>query len=147
MLLLFVLLTQPFIIHRAITKIFTGYEIYLLRYPNSSLMETEIRATSKVSMATYYTFITPDDIETVLVYMENKLPGFDLMRGSYVIKAPTNKNAICAQVTPFGNTFQKLGIGFPCIEVNIFPSADDRTKIIISEHWNSMFYPRWLTEW
>lgn len=147
MLLLFVLLTQPFLIHRVITKIFTGYEIYLLKYPRSSLVETEIRPTSKVSMATYYSFITPDDIETVLVFMEQKLPGFELMKGSYVIQEPTFQNDVCAQVTPFKNVFQKLSKGFPCIEINIFPSTDEGTEIIISEHWYSMFFPRWLTEW
>jgi hypothetical protein len=32
LLILWVALTQPFLVHRLSTKVFTGYEIYLLKY-------------------------------------------------------------------------------------------------------------------
>jgi len=56
LLALLVAITQPFLIHRLSTKVFTGYEIYLLKYPNSHLVKQEIRPTSKVTMATDYTY-------------------------------------------------------------------------------------------
>jgi hypothetical protein len=80
LLILWVALTQPFVFHRLATRVFTGYEIYQLKYPDSYLVETETTATSKVTMATHYTYHTSDDIDTVREYMEQQRPGFVQMK-------------------------------------------------------------------
>lgn len=147
LLILWVALTQPFVVHRLSTKVFTGYEIYLLKYPNSHLIETEIKATSKVTMATHYTYHTSDDIDTVREYMEQQRPGFVHLQGSRVINEPTFRNTTCADETAFSNIFQVLDKGNPCIEAYIYPSATSGTSIRISEHWSSMVFPAWLTRW
>jgi hypothetical protein len=144
LLILWVALTQPFVVHRLTTKVFTGYEIYLLKYPNSHLVETEIEATSKVTMATHYTYLTSDDLDTVREYMEQQRPGFVHLQGSYVLKEPTFRNITCADETAFRNIFRGLDKGTPCIEVYIYPSANSGTSIRISENWSSMGFPAWL---
>jgi hypothetical protein len=144
LLILWVALTQPFIVHRLATRVFTGYEIYQLKYPNSYLVETETTATSKVSMATHYAYHTSDDIDTVQEYMEQQLPGFVHLQGPRVINEPTHRNTICADETAFRNVFQVLDKGNPCIEVSIYPSATSGTSIRISENWFSMGFPAWL---
>jgi len=147
LLILWMALTQPFVVHRLSTKVFTGYEIYLLKYPNSHLIETEIKATSKVTMATHSTYHTSDDIETVREYMEQQRPGFVHLQGSRVINEPTFRNTTCADETAFSNIFQVLDKGNPCIEVYIYPSATSGTSIRISENWSSMMFPAWLKRW
>ncbi len=147
LLMLWAVLTQPFFAHRLATKIFTYYEIYLLKYPDSHLVETEITATSKVTMATHYTYHTSDYIDTVQEYMDQQLPGYVHMVGSRVIKEPTFTNRTSADETAFRNLFQKIGKGAPCIEVNIYPSVAGGTFILISEHWSSMGFPAWLLSW
>ena len=147
LLIFWVALTQPFLIHRLSTKTFTGYEIYLLKYPNSHLVETEIRATSKVTMATHYAYHTPDDIVTVREYMDQQLPGFVHLQGSRVINEPTFRNSTCADETPFSKIFQLIDKGNPCIEVSVYPSTTTGTSIRISENWSSMGFPAWLISW
>lgn len=147
LLALLVVLTQPFVIHRLSSKVFLSYEIFLLKYPNSHLMEKEIRPTSKVTMATDYTYYTSDDIEIVLEYMEKQQPGFIQLQGSYVIVEPTFRNATCASQTIFSSIFQILKKGTPCIEVFIYPSETSGTSIRISENWSSMGFPAWLRRW
>jgi hypothetical protein len=147
LLALSVALTQPFIVHRLSSKVFTGYEIYLLKYPNSHLIEKEIRPTSKVTMATDYTYYTSGDIDTVLEYMEQRQPGFIQLQGSYVIVEPTFRNTTCANETIFGSIFQILEKGIPCIEVSIYPSETSGTSIRIGENWSSMGFPAWLRRW
>jgi hypothetical protein len=147
LLILWVALTQPFVVHRLATKVFTGYEIYLLKYPNSQLVETEIKATSKVTMATHYTYHTSDDMDTVHEYMEQKRPGFVHLRGSRVINEPTFRNTTCAGETVFRNIFQVLAKGTPCMDVTIYPSATSGTSIRLSETWLSMGFPAWLRRW
>ncbi len=144
LLMLWVALTQPFVVHRLATRVFTGYEIYQLKYPNSYLVETETTATSKITMATHYTYHTSDDIDTVREYMEQQRPGFVHLQGSRVINEPTFRNTICADETAFRNIFQVLNKGNPCIEVSIYPSATSGTSIRISEHWCSLGFPAWL---
>jgi hypothetical protein len=139
-----VVLTQPLFLHRLTTKAFTGYEIYLLKYPNSQLVETEIRATSKVTMATDYTFYSSDDLDTILEYMEQQRPGFVHVSGSRVINEPTFRNNTCADETAFRSIFQVLERGTPCIEVYIYPSSTSGTTVKISEIWSSMGFPAWL---
>ena len=147
LILLWLVLTQPFFVHRLTTKVFTDYEIYLLKYHNSHLVETEIIATSKVTMATHYTYHTSDDIDTVRGYMEQQRPGYVHLQGSRVINEPTFTNTTCADETAFRNIFRVLGKGIPCIEVNIYPSAVSGTSIRISENWSSMGFPAWLRRW
>ena len=142
-----VVLPQPLVIHRVTSKIFTGYEIYLLKYPNSHLVEKAIRPTSKITMATDHTYYTSDDIDTVLEYMEQHQPGFIQLQGSYVIVEPTFRNTTCASETIFGSIFQILEKGIPCIEVSIYPSETSGTSIRISENWSSMGFPAWLRRW
>jgi hypothetical protein len=146
-LILGVVLTQPYLMFRVSSKIFTAYEIYLLKYPNSQLVETEIRATSKVTMAADYIFYSSDNIDTVLEGMEQQRPGFMHLYGSRVINEPTYRNSTCADETAFRYIFQVLARGTPCIEVNLYPSATSGTSIMISEHWNSMGFPAWLRRW
>ncbi len=142
-----VVLTQPFVVHRLSSKVFIAYEIYLLRYPNSHLVETEIKATSKVTMATDYIFYSSDDVDAVLEYMEQQRPGFVQLHGSHVITEPTFRNETCADETVLRNIFQILGKGTPCIEVSIYPYATGGTSISISESWSSMGFPEWLRGW
>jgi hypothetical protein len=142
-----VLLTQPFLVYRLSTKVFTGYELSLLKYPDSHLIEKEIRATSKVTMATDYTFYSPDDFDTVLEFMEQQRPGYVQLQGSYVIVEPTFRNTTCANETMFRNIFQILERGTPCIEVSIYPATTGGTSIRISENWSSMGFPAWLRTW
>ena len=144
LLILWVALTQPFLVHRLATRVFTGYETYQLKYPNSYLVETETTATSKVTMATHYTYRTSDGIDTVREYMEQQLPGFVHLQGPRVIIEPTFRNTICADETAFRSIFQVLDKGNPCIEVSIYPSATSGTSIRISEHWSSLGFPVWL---
>ena len=147
LLILWVALTQPFVVHRLFTKVFTGYEIYLLKYPNSHLVETDIMATSKLTMVTHYTYYTSDDIDIVREFMEQQRPGYVHLQGSRVINEPTFRNTTCADETTFRNIFQVLDKGNPCIEVSIYPSATSGTSIRISEHWSSMGFPVWLRRW
>jgi hypothetical protein len=147
LLALLVVLTQPFVIHRLSSKVFTGYEISLLKHPNSHLVEKVIRPTSKVTMATDHTYYTSDDIDTVLEYMEQQQPGFIQLQGSYVIVEPTFRNTTCASETIFSSIFQILEKGFPCIEVSVYPSETSGTSIRISENWSSMGFPAWLRRW
>ena len=147
LLALLVALTQPFVVHRLSSKVFTRYEIFLLKYPNSHLIERKIRPTSKVTMATDYTYYTSDDIDAVLEYMEQRRPGFVRLQGSYVIVEPTFRNTACANETIFGSIFQILEKGIPCIEVSIYPSETSGTSIRISENWSSMGFPAWLRRW
>ncbi len=147
LLILGVVLTQPLVVHRLLSKVFTAYEIYLLKYPNSQLVETEIRATSKVTMATDYTFYSSDDVDAVLEYMEQQRPGFVQLQGSRVINEPTFRNITCADETALRNIFQILDRGTPCMEISIYPSATRETSIRISENWSSMGFPEWLRRW
>jgi hypothetical protein len=147
LLALSVVLTQPFVIHRLSSKVFTSYEIYLLKYPNSHLVKKEIKPTSKVTMATDNTYYTSDDIDIVLEYMEHQQPGFIQLQGSYVIVEPTFRNTTCASETIFSSIFQILEKGIPCIEVSIYPSETSGTSILISENWSSMGFPAWLRRW
>jgi hypothetical protein len=147
LLILWVALTQPFVVHRLSTKVFTGYEIYLLKYPNSHLVESKIRPTSKVTMATYYNYHASDNIDTVREYMEKQRPGFVHLHGSRVINEPTYRNSTCADETAFRYIFQVLDKGSPCIDVYIYPSDTSGTSIRISEHWSSMHFPAWLRRW
>lgn len=137
-------LTQPLVVHRLATRVFTGYEINQLKYPNSNLVEKETMTTSKITMATHYTYHTSDDIDTVREYMEQQRPGFVHLQGSRVINEPTFRNTICANETAFRNIFQALDKGDPCIEVSIYPSSTSGTSIKISEHWSSLGFPVWL---
>jgi hypothetical protein len=139
--------TQPFVIHRLSTKLFTGYELSLLKYPDSQLTEKEIRATSKVTMATDYIFYSPDDFDTVLEFMEQKQPGYVQLQGSYVIVEPTFRKTTCANETMFKDIFQLLELGTPCIEVSIYPATTSGTSIRMSENWSSMGFPAWLRKW
>ncbi|SRR6266508_3590922 len=139
--------TQPFVVHRLSTKVFTGYEIYLLKYPDSHLIEKEIRATSKVTMATDYTFYSSDDVDTVLKFMEQQRPGYVQLQGSYMIVEPTFRKTTCANATMFRGIFQMLERGAPCIETSIYPAATGGTTIRISENWSSMGFPAWLRKW
>ncbi len=147
LLILGVILTQPLVVHRLASKVFTAYEIYLLKYPNSRLVNTEIRATTKVTMATDYSFYSSDRLDTVLGYMEQKRPGFVQLQGSHVIEEPTFRNITCAGETMLRNIFQILDIGHTCIEVSIYPSAAGGTSILMSENWFSMGFPDWLRSW
>ena len=149
--LLFFLVTilRPFetcyVAFRFSSKVFTNFEIYRLKYPGSRLTESEVSYTSKVTMARYHTYHTTDDINTVLKYFEQKLPGFVHMIGSRVKIEPTYRNEFSAGETEFNSIFQELGRGTPYIEVYIFPSVTSGTTIQISEHWSSMGVPLWLT--
>ena len=142
-----VVFTQPFVAHRLSTKVFTAYEIYLLKYLNSQLVETETSATSKVTMATDYTFYISDDVDTVVKFMEQQQPGYIQLQGSYVIVEPTFRNTTCANETMFRGVFQILKRGSPCIEVSVYPVATGGTSIQISENWSSMGFPAWLRKW
>jgi hypothetical protein len=135
------------VIYRLTTKVFTGYELSLLTYPNSHLIEKEIGATSKVTMATDYTFYSPDDFDTVLEFMEQQRPGYIQLQGSYVIVEPTFRNTTCANETMFRDIFQIFERGTPCIEVSIYPATIGGTAIRISENWSSMGFPAWLRKW
>ena len=108
------------------------------------LVETETKATSKETMATHYIYHTPDDIDTVREYMQQRLPGFVHLQGSHVINEPTFRNTIGADETALRNIFQVLDKGHPYIEVSIYPSASSGTSIRISEHWRSLGFPAWL---
>ena len=147
LLILLVLLTQPYFVHRLSSKLFTSYEIYLLKYPDSKLVEKEILATSKISMATHYKYHSLDDIDIVLEYMDQQLPGFVQLGGSRVINEPTFRNTICADVTLFEKIYEFLDKGTPCIDVSIYPSSTSGTTIRVSENWVSMGFPRWLIGW
>ncbi|MCG2787861.1 MAG: hypothetical protein L6461_22455 [Anaerolineae bacterium] len=147
LLALWVVLTQPLVAYRLSSKVFTSYEIYLLKYPNSHLVKKEIKPTSKMTMATDYTYYTSDDIDTVLEYMEQRQPGFIQLQGSYVIVESTFRKTTCANETIFRNIFQILERGFPCIEMSIYPSGPSGTSIRISENWSSMGFPAWLIRW
>jgi hypothetical protein len=139
--------TQPFLIHRLATKAFTYYELYLLKYPDSSLVERVIRPTSKVTMATHYTFYSSDEVGTVLQFMELERPGYVKLHGSYVIVEPTFRNTTCADETMFRRIFQNLEGFPPCFEVSIYPAAKGGTYIRKSELWFSMRFPAWLKKW
>jgi hypothetical protein len=145
--MLWVALTQPLVFFRFTTKIFTGYQLYLLQYPKSRFVEKVITATSKVTMATHFYYHTSEDIETVLAYYELQRPGFSYLHGSRVIIEPTFKHTACADETAFREIFQSLENGYPCIEVSIYPSSAGGTSIRISEHWFSMRVPGWLRRW
>jgi hypothetical protein len=145
--LLWLVISKPFMAHRLVTKAFTSYEVSQLKYPNSRLENKEIRATSKITMATHYVYSTGDDIDSVLVYLENELPGFEHLTGSRVINEPTYRNTICADETVFQRIFQFHDKGIPCIEVSVFPSDDINTSIRYSEKWTSMGFPSWLIRW
>jgi hypothetical protein len=147
LLLLWMVLTQPFLVHRLFSKIFTAYELQLFRYPSIDLFDKKITATSKVTMATHYYYHTSDEIEIVLDYIEEQIPGFFLMHGSRVINEPTFVNFTCANDTAFRNIFAFLDKGTPCIEVYIYPSETTGTIIRISEHWTSMDFPSWIIRW
>ena len=136
--------SQPFVVHRIATKAFTGYELYQLKYPNSQLIETEIRATSKVTIATDHIFYSSDDVDTVLKYLELRRPDFVRLQGSHVIIEPTFRNTTCANETMFRGIFHRLEKGTPCIEVSIHPAVGGGTSIRISENWSSMGFPAWL---
>jgi hypothetical protein len=138
-------LTQPYIVHRLSSKIFTAYELLLLKYPNSEHIETETLATSKISIATHYTYHTSDNIETVRQYFEKQRPGFVKMHGSRVISEPTYVNKTCVDETAFRTIFEFINKGKPYIEVYIYPSGTSGTFIRISEHWTSFGFPSWLT--
>jgi len=137
-------LIQPFLVHRLLSKIYTNYEIYLLKYPNSYLVESKIRPTSKVTMATDYTYCTSDDIDTVREYFEKQIPGFVHLQGPRVVNEPTYSNRTCADEMVFKYFFQAFGLGGPCIEIKIYPSDVDETLITITEHWSSMGFPGWV---
>ena len=147
LLFLWVAISKPFLGHRLATKAFTYYEISQLKYPNSRLAEKEITATTKITMATHYVYITADDIDAVREYMELEHPGYIHLQGSRVINEPTYRNTFCADETVFMRVFQFLEKGYPCIEVNIFPSENDNTHIRYSENWTSMGFPAWLRRW
>ena len=147
LLFLWVGISKPYLVHRLATKAFTYYEKSQLKYPNSNLADKEITATSKITMATHYVYITTDDIDTVREYMENEHPGFVHLQGSRVINEPTYRNTFCADETAFKRIFRFLDKGPPCIEVNIFPSDTGSTSIRLSENWTSMGFPGWLTRW
>jgi hypothetical protein len=140
-------LTQPFFVHRLFTKAFTAYELSLLKYPDSQLIQREISPTSKITMATYYTFHSPDDLESVLDFMEQQRPGYVQLQGSYVIVEPTFRNTTCANETLFRGMFHILELSAPCIKVSIYPSATGGTSIRISENWVSKGFPAWLRTW
>jgi hypothetical protein len=139
---------QPFIaryiVFRLCSRAFTFYEINHLKYPNSDFVMSEVTPTTKITMATHYTFYTTDNIMTVLEFMEQKLPGNVQMKGSYVKTEPTYRNSIGADETKFKSIFQVIGYHAPYIEVNIYPSTTGGTTIQISEHWLSMGVPSWL---
>ena len=137
-------LAEPLFAHRLTTKMYARYEIYLLKYPHSQFVVSETRATSKVTMATDYTYHTPDDIDTVRKYMEQKMPEFVRLEGPRVINEPTYSNSTCADETSFKYFFQVLGRVSPCVEVKIYPSDTGGTSIIISENWYSAGFPAWL---
>lgn len=141
------MITQPFIVHRVSTKVFTNYELSLLKYPKSHLVGTEIRPTSKVTMETNFNYYTSDNLETVLEYMEEQLPGFVQLQGSWVIVEPTYRNTIGSEETAFRFIFQYLEKGMPGIAVYIYPSDIEGTSIRISEKWSSMGFPAWLRRW
>ncbi len=154
LLVLGVAFTQPFALHRLSSKVFTRYELYLLKYPDSHLLGKEIRATSKVTMATDYTFYSPDDVDAVLEYMETQRPGYIQLQGSYVIVEPTFRNTACANETMFRGVFQLLERGAQrgqrgalCVEISIYPATTNGTTIQISENWTSMGLPAWLRKW
>ena len=138
------LLGQPQVVYRFATKIYTTYKIYELKYPNSHFVESEIKPTSKVTMATDYTYYTVDDIDTVREYMEQQIPGFVHLEGSRVINEPTYINIICADERVVRYLFQVLGGGGPCIEVKVYPSDNSETLITITENWGSLGFPAWL---
>jgi hypothetical protein len=139
-----VILMQPYILHRFATKVYVNYEIHLLKYPNSYFLESETKATSKVTMATDYTYRTSDDIDTVREYMEQQIPGFVHLQGVRVVNEPTYVNSSCADETVLKLFFQRLNKGSPCIEVKIYPADTGETSIIIREHWFSAGVASWL---
>jgi hypothetical protein len=106
-------------------------------------IETEIRATSKVTMATDYIFYSSDNIDTILEYMEQQRPGFVHLQGSRVINEPTFQNCVGANEMAFQRIFQALEKGTPCVEVYIYPSSTNGTTIKISENWSIMGFPEW----
>lgn len=125
-----IVVVQPYLVHRFVSKTYANYKIYLLKYPNSHFVESKTRPTSKVSRATDYTYSTLDDIDTVQKYMEQQTPGFIRLQGYQVVNEPTYRNRTCLD-----------GI---CIEIKIYPSNTGETLIIMSEHWYSMGFPKWL---
>ncbi len=139
-----VIVAQPYLVHRVASKTYANYEIYLLEYPNSHFVESKIRATSKVSMATGYTYSTSDDIGTVRKYMEQQMPGFVHLQGSRVVNEPTYRNSTCADGTVLKYFFRTFGNSSPCVEIIIYPSKTGETLIIMSEHWFSMGFPGWV---
>jgi hypothetical protein len=144
LLILFVTMARPFevryVVFRLSAKVFTSFEVHRLKYPDSRLVESEVKYTTKVTMAIYRTYHTTDDIKTVLGYFERNLPGFVHMGGSLVYR-----NELSAGQTGFNSIFQELDRGTPYIEVHVFPSTTDGTTIQISEHWSSMGVPSWLS--
>ena len=144
--ILTIALTQPYLVQRRFTKIVAAYEISVLKYPDSHLIYSEIKPTSKVSMATDYHFYTSHALDTVLAHMETKLPGFTHLQGSYVINEPTYRNRICADETGYAYIFQIIDKGSPCVELSLYPANDGGTAILICENWSSQGFPRWLKE-
>ncbi|GIK43840.1 MAG: hypothetical protein BroJett011_76730 [Chloroflexota bacterium] len=138
------MLMQPYILYLFATKAYVNYEINLLKYPNSHFLESETKATSKVTMATDYTYRTSDNIDTVREYMEQQIPGFVHLQGVRVVKEPTYVNSSCADETVLKLFFQLLDKGSPCIEIRIYPADTGETWIIISEHWFSAGVASWL---
>ena len=142
------ILAQPvivrYVVFRLCSKVFTYYEINHLKYPNSEFVKSEVMATTKTTMAAHFTFYTSDDIMRVLDFMEQKLPGYVQMKGSYVKVEPTYRNKVEAEKTKFRRMFQVIGHFAPYIEVNIYPSTTGGTFIQISEHWITMGVPSWL---
>jgi hypothetical protein len=149
LLILFVTMARPYevryVVFRLSTKVFANFEVDRLKYPDSRLVESEVRYTTKVTKATYRTYRTTNDIKTVLDYFERNLPGFVHMRGSLVKTEPTYRNELSAGETEFNNIFQALGCGTPYIEVYVYPSTTGGTTIQINEHWSSMGVPSWLS--
>lgn len=139
-----VIIMQPYLAHRLASKIYANYEIYLLKYPNSRFVESTIRPTSKVTMATDYFYYTSDATDMVREYMEQQMPGFVHLQGSRVVNEPTYRNSTCADETVLKYYFQALGKGRPCIEIKIYPSDTGETSITITEHWSSMGSPGWV---
>jgi hypothetical protein len=138
------ILVQPYILYRFASKVYVNYEINLLKYPNSRFLESETKATSKVTMATDYTYHTSDDIDMVREYMEQQIPGFVHLQGVRVINEPTYVNSSCVDEAVLRYFFQLLDKGTPCIEVKIYPADTGETSIIISEHWFSLGVASWL---
>ena len=104
-------------------------------------------------MQTIYTYHTSDNVENVLEYMENKLPGFVLSQADsiptqgYETIDPTYENSFRSKDTAFKFIFALLVKYGAHIEVYIYPSANDGTSIIFCENWGSMGFPSWIKMW